>query len=131
MFIPYKKKNVEPVPVTRSTIQRLSHCPICRNEQRGSAPQKDYIQWYSLTIGYNYSCTSSTRRIFAYTLQGAFPVALFLTDSFEFARFLNRQNQSVQKTPFMYMCPPASTPKGFRRGLGTTKITKYYERTKK
>ena len=51
-------------------------------------------------IGYNCGCTSSTKRIFAYTLQGAFPVALFLTDSFEFARFLNRQNQSVQKTPF-------------------------------
>lgn len=99
-LIPYRKRNVEPTPVARSTIQRLSHCPTCRNEQRGSAPRKVYIQGCSLTIGYNCGCTSSTRRIFAYTLQGAFPVALFLTDSFEFARFLNRQNQSVQKTPF-------------------------------
>ena len=55
-------------------------------------------------IGYNCGCTSSTKRIFAYTLQGAFPVALFLTDCFEVAKFLNRQNQSVQKTPFSICC---------------------------
>ena len=73
-LIPYRKKNVEPAPVARSTIQRPSHCPVSRNEQRGLAPRKVYIQRCSLTIGYNCGCTSSARRIFAYTLQGAFPL---------------------------------------------------------
>ena len=109
-LIPYRKKNVEPAPVARSTIQRPSHCPVSRNEQRGLAPRKVYIQWCSLTIGYNYGCTSSTRRIFAYTLQGAFPVALFLTWWLEFAKFYTVKTKASRKRLFQYVlpCPLAS-----------------------
>ena len=59
MLIPYRKRNVEPAPVARSTVYRPSHCPVRRNEQRGSAPRKVYLQRCSLTIGYKCGCTSS------------------------------------------------------------------------
>ena len=42
-------------------------------------------------------------------------VALFLTNRFEFARFLNRQNQSVQLRLFMICVMPASTLRGFQQ----------------
>ena len=40
------------------------------------------------------------------TPREAFTVALFLTNSLEFAKFLHRQNQSVQVNAFyVYVCP--------------------------
>lgn len=35
------------------------------------------------------------------------PVALYFDYQFEFAKFLHRQNQSVQKTPLICTCPVA------------------------
>ena len=42
---------------------------------------------------------------------GAFTVALFLTNCFEVAKFLHRQNQSVQVNAFyVYALPPLNYP---------------------
>ena len=99
-LIPYRKKNVEPAPVARSTIQRPSHCPVSRNEQRGLAPRKVCIQQCSLTIGYYCGCTSSTRRIFAYTLQGHFPLLCSWLTVWS-CEVLTLSKPKRQKTPFV------------------------------
>ena len=109
-LIPYRKKKRGASSCRSFHGVRPSHCPSSRNEQRGLAPRKVYIQWCSLMIGYNCGCTSSTKRIFAYTLQGAFPVALFLTWWLEFAKFYTVKTKASRKRLFKYVlsCPPAS-----------------------
>ena len=108
-LIPYRKKKRGASSCRSFHGVRPSHCPSSRNEQRGLAPRKVYIQWCSLTIGYNCGCTSSTKRIFAYTLQGAFPVALFLTWWLEFAKFYTVKTKASRKRLFQYVlsCPQA------------------------
>ena len=99
MLIPYRKKNVEPAPVARSTVYRPSHCPVRRNEQRGSAPRKVYLQRCSLTIGYKCGCTSSMICVITTPYKERSRCFVF-DEQFEVAKFLHSQNQSVQKTPF-------------------------------
>lgn len=113
-LIPYRKKNVEPAPVARSTIQRPSHCPVSRNEQRESAPRKVCIQQNSLTKGHTFGCPVSMICVITTPYKGR--SRCFVLDwLFEVAKFLNRQNQSVQKTPFS-ICSFLPAGKGhFRR----------------
>ena len=99
MLIPYRKKNVEPAPVARSTVYRPSHCPVRRNEQRGSAPRKVYLQRCSLTIGYKCGCTSSMICVITTPYKERSRCFVF-DEQFEVAKFIHCQNQSVQKTPF-------------------------------
>ena len=99
MLIPYRKRNVEPAPVARSTVYRPSHCPVRRNEQRGSAPRKVCIQQHSLTKGHTFGCPVSMICVITTPYKGRSRCFVF-DEQFEVAKFLHSQNQSVQKTPF-------------------------------
>lgn len=47
----------------------------------------------------------------------------------EVAKFLRRQNQSVQLRPFMYTCPPNLCPSDFRHGFRRYKVSTIASKT--
>lgn len=67
----YKKRGAS--PVTRSTVERPSHCPDCRNEQRRKPHADAYIE-----LPHYHKHYDNASVILYYTPWGV-PVALFLT----------------------------------------------------
>ena len=94
----YKKRGAS--PVTRSTVERPSHCPDCRNEQR----RKPHA---SVNIQFALSATKRQNRpkpIRLYRIHLMRRSRCFVFDNqLEVAKFLRRQNQSVQLRLIMYM----------------------------
>ena len=95
------QKNVEPVCHSLHVL-RPWNCPIDRNEQRRK-PHDDEYNVYTRTNSHNTRLQELFKMQCIYTPQGV-PVALFLTSHFEFSRFLERQNQSVQLR-LLCICP--------------------------
>lgn len=67
----YKKRGAS--PVTRSTVERPSHCPDCRNEQRRKPHADAYIE-----LPHYHKHYDNASVILYYTPWGV-SVALFLT----------------------------------------------------
>ena len=120
----YEKRGV--CPVTRSTPWRPSHCLDCRNEQR----RKPHA---SVNIQFALSATKRQNRpkpIRLYRIHLIRRSRCFVFDNqLEVAKFLRRQNQSVQLRLFMYTCPPNLCPSGFRHGFRRYKVSTISSKT--
>ena len=94
--------------VARSTCWGLRIALLVRNEQRWK-PHADVLYIYAIKgIG---KTTNTKEGCIKYIPWGV-PAALFLTRSLEVAKFIDRQNQSVQLRLFMYMCHDPPLPIG-------------------
>ena len=105
-------KNVEPV-LCPFHVLRLSHRPICRNEQRWKPHADVYIMVPPINDGHN-----------VIHLQGALPL-LCSWQIVWICEIPTRQNQSVQKTPSVCMCPAScDCPRAFSIWKGHCKYRK-------
>ena len=104
-----EKRNVEPAPVARSTVYRPSHCPVRRNEQRGTAPREVCIQQYSLTKGHTFGCPVSMICVITTPSWGISRCFVF-DEQFEVAKFMQVKTKASRKRLFQYVlpCPLAS-----------------------
>ena len=96
-------------PVCHSLhVLRPSHCPICRNEQRRK-PHDDVYSQRTRTPTHNIRLQDMFRARCICTPQGV-PVALFLTNLFEVAKFQDVKTKAYSYAFYVYVSHPCFSP---------------------
>ena len=114
----HRIRGADLLPASRCKGSRIARSVETSNAESPTPNVYRYCQNHDSrrqATGYNYGCHRN--------IPTGVPVALFLTNRVEFARFLHRQNQSVHSNAFMYIRPTPTSPHK-RAGYGIGRFCK-------